>query len=258
MSTFPCCWSGYNASRGSRVTARTRTRTTTVKFTLTPYTWAEKFESFEWINSIRETNGNFDSCNSCKRLVPSRLHELHESKFPFVSRIEFIRSKLSNFSAHVYGDTDLNVNVTRSSISFPAIFTQFRAAPDGIRFAAPGVPSCQTLLQWSGGARRMICGLFGTTQLAGAPTRRLISGIYRDLQVFEIAFARAPRPVERCASLLAAASRPRGSRCLQLDDFLRRSLSHRWRLTFVLELLQRSGNRMLFTVSLCESDFTIM
>ena len=67
----------------------------------TPYTWAEKFESFERINSIRETNGNFDSCNSCKRLGTSRLHELHESKFPFVSRIEFIRSKLSNFSAHV-------------------------------------------------------------------------------------------------------------------------------------------------------------
>ena len=36
-------------------------------------------------------------------LVSSRLHEFHESKFPFVSRIEFIRSKLSNFSAHVYG-----------------------------------------------------------------------------------------------------------------------------------------------------------
>ena len=71
--------------------------------TMTRYTWAEKFESFERINSIRETNGNFDSCNSCKRLVPSRLHELHDSKFPFVSRIEFIRSKLSNFSAHVYG-----------------------------------------------------------------------------------------------------------------------------------------------------------
>ena len=34
---------------------------------------------------------------------PSRSHVLHESKFPFVSRIEFIRSKLSNFSAHVYG-----------------------------------------------------------------------------------------------------------------------------------------------------------
>ena len=31
------------------------------------------------------------------------MHELHESKFPFVSRIEFIRSKLSNFSVHVYG-----------------------------------------------------------------------------------------------------------------------------------------------------------
>ena len=39
----------------------------------------------------------------CKRLGTSRLHELHESKFTFVSRIEFIRSKLSNFSAHVYG-----------------------------------------------------------------------------------------------------------------------------------------------------------
>ena len=36
-------------------------------------------------------------------MVPSRLHELHESIFPFVSRIEFIRSKLSNFSAHVSG-----------------------------------------------------------------------------------------------------------------------------------------------------------
>ena len=42
---------------------------------------------------------------SCKRLVPSRLHELHESKFPFVTRIEFIRSKLSNCSAHVSGDS---------------------------------------------------------------------------------------------------------------------------------------------------------
>ena len=71
--------------------------------TVTPDTWAEKFESFERINSIRETNVNFDSCNSCKQLGTSRLHELHESKFPFVSRIEFIRSKLSNFSAHVYG-----------------------------------------------------------------------------------------------------------------------------------------------------------
>ena len=70
---------------------------------LTSYLWAEKFESFERINSIPETNGNFDSCISCKRLGTSRLHELHESKSPFVSRIEFIRSKLSNFSAYVYG-----------------------------------------------------------------------------------------------------------------------------------------------------------
>ena len=73
---------------------------------LTPDTLAEKFESFERINSIRETNGNFDSCNLCKRLGTSRLHESHESKFPFVSRIEFIRSKLSNFYAHVSGVTD--------------------------------------------------------------------------------------------------------------------------------------------------------
>ena len=50
-----------------------------------------KIRKFQRINSIRETNGNFDSCNSCKRLGTSRLHELHESKFPFVSRIEFIR-----------------------------------------------------------------------------------------------------------------------------------------------------------------------
>ena len=37
------------------------------------------------MNSIRETNGNFDSCKSCKRLGTSRLHDLHETKFPFVS-----------------------------------------------------------------------------------------------------------------------------------------------------------------------------
>ena len=39
----------------------------------------------------------FYSCNSCKRLVPGRINELHESKFTFVSRIEYIRSKLSIF-----------------------------------------------------------------------------------------------------------------------------------------------------------------
>ena len=56
---------------------------------------------------MRETNGNFDSCNSCRRLATSRLHELHESKFPFVSLTEFTRSKLSNLSAHVSGVTDM-------------------------------------------------------------------------------------------------------------------------------------------------------
>ena len=58
---------------------------------------SRKIESLERINYIRETNGSFDSCNSCKLLVPSRLHELHEWKLSFVSRIEFFRSKLSNF-----------------------------------------------------------------------------------------------------------------------------------------------------------------
>ena len=52
---------------------------------------------------MRGTNGSFDTCSSCKRLGTSRLHELHESKLTFVSRIEFIRSKHSNFSAHVSG-----------------------------------------------------------------------------------------------------------------------------------------------------------
>ena len=62
-----------------------------------------KIENLERINSIRETNGRFWSCNSCKRLVTSRLHDLHESKLPFVSRIEFIRSEFLDFSAHVSG-----------------------------------------------------------------------------------------------------------------------------------------------------------
>ena len=52
-----------------------------------------------------ETNGSFDTCNTCKRLVPSRLYEIHVSNLPFVSRIEFIPSTLLNFSAHVSGVT---------------------------------------------------------------------------------------------------------------------------------------------------------
>ena len=39
---------------------------------------------------------------SCKRLVPNCSHELHESKLLFVSSTEFIRSKLPNFSAHLW------------------------------------------------------------------------------------------------------------------------------------------------------------
>ena len=57
----------------------------------------KKIESFEQINSIRVPDESFDSCNSCKRLGTSRLHESHVSKLPFVSRIEFIRSKLPVF-----------------------------------------------------------------------------------------------------------------------------------------------------------------
>ena len=41
-----------------------------------------------------------------KQLVPSCLHELHESKLLFVLSIKFIRSKLSIFSAHVSGVSD--------------------------------------------------------------------------------------------------------------------------------------------------------
>ena len=50
-----------------------------------------------------------------RKIRTSRLHELHESKFPFVSRIEFIRSKLSNFSAHVHGVIVSMVGGGRSS-----------------------------------------------------------------------------------------------------------------------------------------------
>ena len=66
-----------------------------------PVYMSRKIRMFRRINSIREINVSFDSCKSCKRLETSRLHDLHESKHSFVSRIEFIRSKLSIFSAHV-------------------------------------------------------------------------------------------------------------------------------------------------------------
>ena len=96
-------------------------------------TWAENFESFERINSIRETNGNFDSCNSCKRLGTSRLHELHVSKFSFVTRIEIIRSKLSKFSAHVYRVRNVGKAPGRVGESLPGRVwvTSPGGAPDG-------------------------------------------------------------------------------------------------------------------------------
>ena len=62
--------------------------------------------------------------NSCRRLT-SRLHELLVTKLPFVSRIEFIRSKLSFFSAHVTG---------ASVVHHPARIQNFRkegAQPEG-------------------------------------------------------------------------------------------------------------------------------
>ena len=55
-----------------------------------------------------------------KCLVPS--YELHESTFLFVSHIEFTRSKLSIFSAHVSGDSvttrDSGVQRTRDVCTY--------------------------------------------------------------------------------------------------------------------------------------------
>ena len=63
--------------------------------TVIPDIWAEKFGSFEWINSIHEQTQVSNHVNGWE---PNRLHvELHESKLSFASRIEFIHSKLSFF-----------------------------------------------------------------------------------------------------------------------------------------------------------------
>ena len=49
---------------------------------------------------VKQTEG-LTRLNSCKRMVSRRLRELHQFILPFVSHIEFIRSRLSICSAHV-------------------------------------------------------------------------------------------------------------------------------------------------------------
>ena len=83
----------------------------------TPDTWAEKFEVFERINSIRKTKENFDSCNSRKRMKPAVYLTYMSPNFRLflasnlsvqkirIFLLEFIRSKLSNISAHVSCDS---------------------------------------------------------------------------------------------------------------------------------------------------------
>ena len=81
----------------------------------------------------------FDSCNSSKRLGTSRLHELHESKFPLFTRIEFIRSKLSNFSAPVSGkqpESDLASDRSNERSGTPT-----RTPPSGTRRGNPDTNS---------------------------------------------------------------------------------------------------------------------
>ena len=82
---------------------------------ITPDTLQKNSKVKERINSILETNGSFDTCISCKQLVPSRLYEINVPNLSFVSRIKFIRSKLSNFPAHV---SEVNVPNMFSVIFF--------------------------------------------------------------------------------------------------------------------------------------------
>ena len=106
----------------------------------TPDTSAEKkTESLKRINPICKTNGSIDSCNLCERLGTSRLYELLESKFPFVSRIEFIRSKLSNFSAHVS-------RITQHSLTAAVILSR----PAGRGRGMTRVERSRTSADWCG------------------------------------------------------------------------------------------------------------
>ena len=89
----------------------------------------------------------------------SRLHEFHESKFPFVSRIEFIRSKLSNFSAHVYG------SLPDSAVQ--AGDFQWRLAGAGLLFA----PDCRRVM--GGAVLGLSTVLHGRCVADRSRTRRL-------------------------------------------------------------------------------------
>ena len=77
--------------------------------TVTPYTWAEKFGSFERINSIRETNGNFDSCNSCKRLMQLMF------RIFLLMYLYGVRDSISVRHAGLRSDRDCNSLVKRST-----------------------------------------------------------------------------------------------------------------------------------------------
>ena len=68
-----------------------------------PDTWTEKLESFERINSMRETNGNFDSCNSCKRLEPAVYMSCMSQNFRLFHVSNLSVRNFRFFSAHVSG-----------------------------------------------------------------------------------------------------------------------------------------------------------
>ena len=79
------------------------------------------------------TSQNFHSIN----VVECSSEEHDECEFPFVSRIEFIRSKLSNFSAHVSGVTELRAG----SDSTEMVVSRAAAAtlPPGSDAHQPGI-----------------------------------------------------------------------------------------------------------------------
>ena len=116
----------------------------------TPYTWAEKFESFERIKSIRETNGNFDSCNYVNGWFPAVYTRLHESKFPFVSRIEFIRSKLSNFFCScIRGLSQCGEgSAARGCVAAVVSWLQGHVTPNGRRSAGPANVGVGRAIDW--------------------------------------------------------------------------------------------------------------